>query len=122
MNCQQCNTENKNEAKFCCVCGSTLPSNQQLNTSAKLSDNLLIIFLGITAFTFFLNTIIPMLFSKWYSGIGRYIMGFIWIINEASTMLIPFAIKNRVIRTLGIIIAAIATILWMYRTIAGYFF
>jgi len=117
MNCQHCNTENGNDARFCKVCGNTLYVNNQVSSNSKFSDTFLILYLGILVFTAVLQTTIQTLVTNWYEGGARYVLGAIWILHNLSLLLIPFSIKNSTMKIIAIVITAIVILHNIYGNI-----
>lgn len=110
MNCQQCYTENSNEAFYCKSCGIKLNTNTTDTSNTKFSDTLLIIYISFFAFTTLSQLLIQTLSQNWYEGNTKYLLGFIWILHNLSAILIPISIKNKTIKLFGIIITTLLII------------
>jgi hypothetical protein len=117
MNCQHCNAENPNEAKFCKVCGGQTTFSNPAVANTKLSDTFLIINVGIVAFTSLIIFIIQHFATDWYQGGAKYAVGALWILQNLSTILIPLAIKNNTMKIIAIVITAIHVIYYVYGNI-----
>jgi hypothetical protein len=116
MNCPKCTTENDQSTKFCKNCGTNLQPKPVVEASANsnLSDIFLIIYLGLTIIVAFGEFAIKQLDPIWYLSSARYLLGFLWIIHNASAILLPLSIKNKLMKLLGIIFTSILIIYWIY--------
>ncbi len=114
MICPRCNTPNEANTESCKSCGMDL-AYTRLNET-RSSDNLLLIFIGIAFFTAVSQFAMQKLDSNWYEGPTRYIQGFLWLIQNISFILIPLAIKNKTLKTVGFVITAIMVMYWIYTS------
>ena len=100
MNCLRCNTSNEEGAKFCKNCGMDMtytPSKE--STNSKSSDTILIIFIGITFIISIVEFVSLRVLGLWE---------FIWVIRILEALiliLIPFSIKNKTLKIIGLILA-----------------
>lgn len=119
MNCPKCTTQNDQSTKFCKNCGTNLQPKPEVAASANsnLSDIFLIIYLGLTIIAAFGEFAIQQLNPMWYSSSAKYLLGLLWILHNASTILLPLSIKNKLMKLLGIIFTSIVILFWIYRNI-----
>jgi hypothetical protein len=119
MNCPKCTTQNDQSTKFCKNCGTNLQPKPEVAASANsnLSDIFLIIYLGLNIITAFGDFAIKQLNPLWYEGSAKYLLGLLWILHNASAILLPLSIKNKLMKLLGIIFTSIVILYWIYGNI-----
>ena len=119
MNCLRCNTENDQSTKFCKNCGANLQPKPIVpqNTNSKLSDILLIIYIGIYLITTLMQFLLQELNPSYYRDTNRYLIGMIWIIQNLSFILVPLSIKNQLMKILGIIFSSLLILYWIYLNV-----
>lgn len=116
MICPKCHHENENGSMFCRYCGASMnpvPENES-NTSS------IIIFVWIIAVG--VLSIITTLYTKfvdnWYEGSSRMVYIGIKIIHNIVMILPAFAIKNKTLKIVGIILMAGLIIWWVFNNIS----
>lgn len=116
MICPKCHHENENGSMFCRYCGASMnpvPENES-NTSS------IIIFVWIIAVG--MLSIITTLYTKfvdnWYEGSSRMVYIGIQIIHNIVMILPAFAIKNKTLKIVGIILMAGLIIWWVFNNIS----
>lgn len=116
MICPKCHHENENGSMFCRYCGASMnpvPENES-NTSS------IIIFVWIIAVG--VLSIITTLYTKfvdnWYEGSSRMVYIGIQIIHNIVMILPVFAIKNKTLKIVGIILMAGLIIWWVFNNIS----
>ena len=116
MICPKCHHENENGSMFCRYCGASMnpvPENES-NTSS------IIIFVWIIAVG--VLSIITTLYTKfvdnWYEGSSRMVYIGIQIIHNIVMILPAFAIKNKTLKIVGIILMAGLIIWWVFDNIS----
>jgi hypothetical protein len=116
MICPKCHHENENGSMFCRYCGASMnpvPENES-NTSS------IIIFVWIIAVG--VLSIITTLYTKfvdnWYEGSSRMVYIGIQIIHNIVMILPAFAIKNKTLKIVGIILMAGLIIWWVFNNIS----
>jgi hypothetical protein len=117
MNCPKCQTQNEENAQFCRNCGTNIHFFQEPSNNSKTADLLILIFL----FYMFVSSLTAFALEKfvdnWYVGTTKYIqigMNLIW---GFSFVLLGIAIKNKIGKIFGIILASIYTIYVVYSNI-----
>jgi hypothetical protein len=116
MYCPNCQSQNKENAQFCRNCGSNLWYTPDLKQD---NDVLLLVYILIAFFAAVVQFVIQRIFSISYFGKSPwiYVMGLIWIISNISLILPALAIKNKSLKIIGIIFAAIIIIYHIYGNI-----
>jgi len=116
MICPKCHHENENGSMFCRYCGASMnpvPENES-NTSS------IIIFVWIIAVG--VLSIITTLYTKfvdnWYEGSSKMVYIGIQIIHNIVMILPAFAIKNKTLKIVGIILMAGLIIWWVFNNIS----
>jgi len=131
MNCQHCNTENGNDARFWKVCGNTLYVNNQVTSNLQnksrnvnvssnelsgSSDIMILIYIGFYGFTTFLMFILQATHMM-----NKYVSVTLNIFHILSIILIPLAIKKASFKVIAIVIAVLIMIYLIYRNISFLF-
>ena len=121
MYCQKCQTQNEESAQFCRNCGTNLRYTQtETKTGNDVSSTLLLVYILIAFFANVVQLVTQRVFSifYWKSGsVWKYVMVLIWIISNISLILPALAIKNKSLKIIGIIFAAIVIIYHAYGNI-----
>jgi hypothetical protein len=118
MYCQKCQTQNEESAQFCRNCGANLRYTQQeVKTENDVSSTLLFVYILIAFFGAIVNFTITKFAGSYWEGSWRYVMGAIWLISNISLILPALAIKNKSLKIIGIIFAAIVIIFHAYGNI-----
>ena len=116
MDCQKCQIQNEENAQFCRNCGTNLRIIVESKTSNN-TDTLLLIFIIIAFVSAAVQFVMQKLIPNWYEGTAKYIQGVLWILQNISFVLIAIAIKNKSLKTVGIIITVLMIIYWLYVNI-----
>lgn len=114
MNCFNCLTPNADDAKFCKNCGTSLYFTK---TPKSPSDILLIVFITIGLIVNIGQFIIQQAFDNWYQAPIKYAISGAWILQCLSFILLPLAIKDTSLKTVGFILAAIWIIYGIYSNV-----
>ena len=115
MNCPKCNRENEEGAMYCRHCGS--PMHPVENAESNTSSILLLIWVVVTCVTS-LATMLINNFTSWYSdGSTKMLYIGIQIIQNIACLLPAIAIKNKILKIIGIIIMSILVIWWILHNI-----
>ena len=115
MNCPKCKQENAMGAPYCKHCGSNL---RQSSIATFDQSSLFIgIYILITIGVAFIDAILPILGDILGLG-GRSIHSLMtlgWILNSISFILLPLAIKDRLLKIIGIVVSIPFIIYWVYE-------
>lgn len=114
MICPKCHSEIDNGAKFCTHCGSSLTQQEGENGCASI---LIFIWIVIQSLTCIINQIIYAVCDSWYSSSAKYVVYSLWIISNASMVLVPFGIRNKVLKIIGLVIAIALALFYIYSNI-----
>jgi len=118
MYCQKCQTQNEESAQFCRNCGANLRYTQsETKTGNDVSSTLLLVYILIAFFGAIVSFVITKFIGSYWEGSWRYVMGIIWLISNISLILPALAIKNKSLKIIGIIFAAIVIIYHAYGNI-----
>lgn len=119
MYCPKCQNQNEETAQFCRNCGTNLYFSQhETKTENDVSSTLLLVYILIAFFAAIVQLVIQRVFSiSYWESPWRYIMGLIWIISNISMILPALAIKNKSLKIIGIIFAALMIIYHAYGNI-----
>ena len=112
MYCQKCQTQNEESAQFCRNCGANLRNTRQgLKTGNDVSSSLLFVYILIVFFAAIVQLVLQRVFPiSYFESYWKYVMGSIWLISNISLILPALAIKNKSLKIIGIIFAAIIII------------
>ena len=111
----KCETEFLEGAKYCQKCGANLGDPQQIIKEKKnLQCQLLLIFIIITFVCVQVQFLINELIDNWYNSPLRYIYGAFMILHHISIILPALVIKNKTLKIIGIIFAAIVILYRLY--------
>ncbi len=126
MICPKCHQPVENGTKFCTQCGTSLaglsvPEPDIVNTPVK-SDNstssILLIFLVVSVITNVTYFIITHTITYWWDNkILIVVVHLLYVINSASMLLIPFAVKNNVMKIIAFVITIPYVIFLIIRNI-----
>ena len=115
MICPKCNRENEDGAMFCRYCGSSMNPVQE--KESNISSILILVWIIAVG----LHSITTVLYSKyvdnWYEGTSKTFWIGIQMIYYIIMILPAFAIKNRTLRIIGIILMSCLILWWMYGDI-----
>ena len=115
MICPKCNRENEDGAMFCRYCGSSMNPVQE--KESNISSILILVWIIAVG----LHSITSGLYSKfvdnWYEGTSKTFWIGIQMIYYIIMILPAFAIKNRTLRIIGIILMSCLILWWMYGNI-----
>lgn len=75
-----------------------------LNKDSKISDIMLLAFLGLFLFNTFFQFVIQQLVDEWYLYPTKYLSDFFYLLSNLSFFLIPVSIKNIIMKVVGIVI------------------
>ena len=116
MYCQKCQAQNEEHAQFCGNCGTNLRYTQQnLFTADNVSSALLLVYILIAFFSSVFQLIIQRALEiAYWESPWKYVMGGIWLISNVSLILPALAIKNMILKIVGIIFAVIVIIYHAY--------
>ncbi|PKQ61972.1 hypothetical protein BZG02_13610 [Labilibaculum filiforme] len=117
MNCLKCQTQNEGNANFCKLCGTNLQTNLKPKREDEIKDSLLLIFIIIGFVSVLVSIVMPRLGSSWLGESVVYIQRLFWFISSLSFLLIPFAITNKNIKTIGLIFSVVSVLYWIYLNI-----
>ena len=118
MHCPNCGHQNPIATKFCTNCGHNLSQFAPAPAQKKgIADYLIIGFLVIAFGTIVLQRIIQFMVPEWYEGAFKYILGFIWVISNLSYLLLAFAIGNKNLKIVGIIVTVILVLFLVVQNI-----
>lgn len=118
MNCLTCNTIIPFGAKNCKNCGVDVSYMSEIEeTKSSTSDTMLFVFICIALVSVLAQFIIQKFMIDWQVATSRYLQSFFWLLQNISLLLIPLAIKNKNLKTTGIIIAFLITSYWLYNNI-----
>ena len=116
-NCQKCQTQNEENTQFCRNCGTNLHLNQESQTNTKKADTFILIFLIYLFVSSFIAFVFKKFVDNWYEGTTKYIQFAMNIIYAFTPILVSMAIKNKVAKKVGIILASIVAVYIIYSNI-----
>jgi hypothetical protein len=117
MYCPKCQSLNEENVQFCRICGSNLHYQQVENQSNDVSSTLLVVFIAIAFVCQIAQFAIQSLVPNWYSSPIKHVLGCLWIVNSISWILPALAIKNKVLKIVGIILVSLLVIYHLYSSI-----
>jgi predicted amidophosphoribosyltransferase len=117
MYCPKCQSQNEENAQFCRNCGTNLHTPQVETKEDNTSSTLLFMYIAIMAISVLAQFEIQNLVDNWYEGVWKYVQGTLWLIQNLIFILIPLSIKNKALKIIGIVIAAILIIYWGYSNV-----
>ena len=110
MICPKCNHENEDGAMFCIYCGSSMNPVQE--KESNISSILIpVVLLSIT------TSLYTRLVDNCYEGTPKMVYIGFQIIYNIIMILPAFAIKNRTLRIIGIILMSCIILWWIYGNI-----
>ncbi len=112
MYCPKCQSQNEENAQFCRNCGTNLYAPQVEAKSDNTSSTLLFVYIAIMAISVLAQFAIQKFVGYWYEGVWRYVQGTLWLIQNLTFILIPLSIKNKTLKIIGLVIAAVLIIYW----------
>ncbi|MGN0028634.1 MAG: zinc-ribbon domain-containing protein [Marinilabiliaceae bacterium] len=119
MICPKCHSENADDAKFCTHCGRLL----ETSSAGSLSSTLVSIWVIIFIATFAIRFIIERVDSCWYQNDSPYMI--FWyltcLVSNLSNILIPFAIKNKVLRIISLVLVSGISLYWAFNNLSACF-
>ena len=115
MICPKCNHEIEDGAMFCRHCGSSMNPvpEKESNTSSVL---ILVWIIAVCVFSV-ITTLYTKFVDDWYKGSSKMVYIGIQIINNIVMILPAFAIRNKTLKIIGVILMAIIIIWWVYTNI-----
>jgi hypothetical protein len=115
MICPKCNHENEDDAMFCRHCGSSMnPVPEKESNTSSILIFVWIIAVGVLSV---ITTLYTEFVGNWYEGISKMIYIGIQIIHNFVMILPAFAIKNKTLKIIGIILMAGLVIWWVFSNI-----
>ena len=118
MYCPKCQAENEDSARFCRNCGIKLHYTQEvLKAKTDVSSKLIITTIIIVFICSLAQFLIHEMVSNWYNLPVKYIAGILIILTNLSLILLVLAIKNKTLKIIGIVIASILIIYWVYNMV-----
>lgn len=121
MNCLTCNTVIPFGAKNCKYCGVDVSYMSDIeDTKSSTSDKLLLLFICFAFFATVLQYVLRELSVKGIIGDIQYIQNTLWLLQNLSFLLVPFAIKNKNLKTAGFIVMSLVVSYWVYMNIASF--
>lgn len=120
MICPKCHSENADDAKFCTHCGSKFETSNAGNLSSTLVSIWVIIFIAIFAINFIFDHVLGYNWSNIDTPL-KYIRCLIWSISNLSNILIPFAIKNKVLRIISLVLVSGISLYWVVNRFIIFF-
>jgi hypothetical protein len=120
MHCPKCQFQNEENAQFCRNCGTNLHAPQvQQNQGNDNSSTLLLVYILVAFFVVIVQFVIQRTFSmSYWETPWKYVRGIIGLISGFSIILPALAIKNRQLKIIGIILAALLALYHAYANIA----
>ena len=116
MICPNCNSEIENGALFCTHCGANLSAPAE-NQNSK-SSYILLAWAVLTFVLGVINGIIGHTTPDWYNSHTLWpVMAGIFILQNLSQLLVPFAIKKMPIRIIALVLISLILIYWLYSNI-----
>lgn len=115
MNCPKCNRENEDGAMFCRHCGTSM--NPVPEKESNTSSILILIWIIAVAILSITTTIYTRVVDNWYEGGTKMAYIAIQIIHSLIMILPAFAIKNKTIRIIGIILMGALILWWISQNI-----
>ena len=114
MNCPKCKSENEMGALYCKRCGSKLlqSSTVKFDHASLMLIIYILITIGCTLFTAILPILGDFLDMKWESTHILTVGG--WMLQNISFILLPLAIKNMLLKIIGIVISIPLILYWLY--------
>jgi len=107
INCPKCNFQNDPSAKFCISCGSELKTQANVNQNSITNDSLILIFVGLHILIELILFIAKKAEYNWFEKPSVYFLFGIFLISILSVILLPFSIKNRTLKLMGLILSII---------------
>ena len=115
MNCPKCNRENEDGAMYCRFCGS--PMHQSENKESNFSTVLLFVWVIATCVLSLINQLITKLAGNWYESSVKIVVYGVFILQNLITLLPVFAIKNKTLKIIGIVVMSIMVIWWIIQNV-----
>jgi hypothetical protein len=122
MICTQCNVENSGSAKFCKNCGTPLSSSNNLTSSNNpWADRLIISGISISFVASCMQILIFNILrlpqeSEWSSSNTSHFFQAIGILNLIGGILIPLALKNTLLKILGVLLILIPSLYYIFQS------
>jgi uncharacterized membrane protein YvbJ len=107
MKCTECRTENNEQARYCKNCGHALREDRLKDSNETKSDKLLMYYIGIVIFITLFSIIHQQFYYSWFESPLKYVQIVLWIIQNLSFIIIPFAFKNQKMKIVGIVLVGI---------------
>lgn len=122
MICPTCHQENADGAIFCSNCGSSMKQQQSpLNKHASIQESnlsciLLTIWVVATAVLTIAQNLYIKLVDDWYTE-GRMVYTVLSILHNLIMILPALAIKNIILKIIGIVVMSILILWWIYMNL-----
>ena len=116
MICPKCNRENEDGAMFCRYCGSSM--NPVPENESNISSILILVWIIAVGLLSITTSLYIKFVDNWSEGSSKMVYIGIQIIHNISMILPAFAIKNRTLRTICIILMSCLILWWRYRNIS----
>ena len=95
--------------------------NQTSAKSLDISSLFIIIWLGVLVFTTIFRVVIQGVVDEWYSPPTAYILVFMGILRDLCIILVVLAIKNKVLKIIGIAVGSPLVMYFLYDNIRWMF-
>lgn len=115
MICPKCNRENEDGAMFCRYCGSSMNPVQE--KESNISSILILVWIIAVCLLSITTNLYAKFVDHWYEGTPKAVYIGIELIYNIIMILPAFAIKNRTLRIIGIILMSCIILWWMYGNI-----
>ena len=114
MNCPKCKSENEMGALYCKRCGSKLlqSSTVKFDHASLMLIIYILIAIGCTLFRAIVPILGDFLDMRWESTLTLTIGGY--MLQDISFILIPLAIKNMLLKIIGVVISIPLILYWLY--------
>ena len=115
MNCPKCNRENEEGAIFCRHCGSSM--NPVSEKESKTSSVLILVWIVLVGIFSIASTLYTKFVDDWYEGGSMMVYIGISMIHNVIMIIPAFAIKDKTLRIIGVILMACLVLWWLSQNI-----
>jgi hypothetical protein len=122
MNCQNCDTINREQARYCRNCGQSLKENNTDQSQLERGDLMLVIFIGLVIVNLLFSLILKQFYHNWFVSPFKYVQIILWGIMDLSNLLLPFAIRNKNLRIVSFILLSAITIYLLFQNFIPFLF